>query len=104
MAAVTAVATLPYLCRAFPGEPRIILPQHRGVAGWKIPSSDTKLKGKHLPPTWPTLYAPVSPNLSLSRKEKKSLGQSEPFFLMVQEILKGPGRSFNWAVRGRHRH
>lgn len=65
----TAAAALPYLARAFPGEPRIILPQHRGVADWKIPFSDTKLKDKYFLPVWSTLCASISPTLPLQKKK-----------------------------------
>lgn len=57
--ATAAAAALPYLARVFSGEPRIILPQHRGVADWKIPFSDTKLKDRYFLSVWPTLWVPV---------------------------------------------
>lgn len=43
---VAVPAALPYLAPELPGEPRIILPQPRGVADWKMSFSETKLKDK----------------------------------------------------------
>lgn len=69
------------------------------MADWKIPFSNTKLKDKIFFFNLVNLLHIHLPNLPPSKKE--SLGRLELFFPIVYEILKGTGRSFDWAVKSR---
>lgn len=102
MVAVSAPAALPYLAPEFPGEPRIILPQPRGVADWKISVSETKLKDK-----FSSLVNPLCTHLRNPSPSKESLGHRELMkrFLRAHEInKKGTRRGFDWSLTSRHRH